>query len=81
MALTLNGTTKWPSARELQRSGETRMGGSPARIRQILKRIRDAIAATFKEVRAHIKGNPEFAEIGERMLQECETGSATSLRN
>jgi serine/threonine-protein kinase HipA len=28
MALTLNGTTKWPSANELQRLGETRMGGS-----------------------------------------------------
>jgi len=28
MALTLNGTTKWASAKELQRLGETRMGGT-----------------------------------------------------
>jgi hypothetical protein len=31
MALTLNGTTKWPSAKELRRLGETRMGATPAR--------------------------------------------------
>jgi serine/threonine-protein kinase HipA len=41
MALTLNGTTKWPSSKELRRLGETRMGGSPARIREILERIAD----------------------------------------
>jgi serine/threonine-protein kinase HipA len=36
MALTLNGTTKWTSSKELQRLGET-MGGTPARVRQILE--------------------------------------------
>src|SRR5580700_3734152 len=39
MALTLNGTTKWATAKELQRLGETRMGGTPSRVRQILERI------------------------------------------
>ncbi len=39
MALTLNGNTKWASAKELQRLGETRMGASPARVREILGRI------------------------------------------
>jgi serine/threonine-protein kinase HipA len=34
MALTLNGTTKWASAKELQRLAETRMGGTPARVRR-----------------------------------------------
>ena len=29
MALTLNGSTQWPSAKELQRLGETRLGASP----------------------------------------------------
>jgi serine/threonine-protein kinase HipA len=33
IALILNGTTKWASAKELQRLGETRMGGTPARVR------------------------------------------------
>src|SRR5207237_7456738 len=31
MALTLNGSTRWPSGKDLQRLGQTRMGGSPAR--------------------------------------------------
>jgi serine/threonine-protein kinase HipA len=39
MVLTLNSTTKWASAKELQRLGETRMGGTPARVREILERV------------------------------------------
>ena len=80
MALTLNGTTKWPSAKELQRLGETRMGGSPSRVKQILERIETAISGTSAELRAYIKEHGEFAETGERMLQEWEKGSALSLR-
>jgi serine/threonine-protein kinase HipA len=80
MALTLNGTTKWPSAKELQRLGETRMGGTPARIREILERIDAAIAATSHDVRAYIKDHPEFEDIGTRMLQQWEQGTALSLR-
>jgi serine/threonine-protein kinase HipA len=80
MALTLNGTTKWPSAKELQRLGEIRMGGTPARIRQILKRIDDAIAATSQEVRAYMEEHPVFDDIGHRMLQQWEQGVALSLR-
>jgi serine/threonine-protein kinase HipA len=80
MALTLNGTTKWASAKELQRLGETRMGGTPARVREILERIDTAIAATSKEVRAYIKDHKEFDEIGNRMLEHWEQGAALSLR-
>jgi serine/threonine-protein kinase HipA len=79
MALTLNGTTQWASAKELQRLGETRMGGSPARVRSILERIIDAVADTSKEVRAYIKRHPEFDDIGNRMLHEWEQGVALSL--
>jgi serine/threonine-protein kinase HipA len=80
MALTLNGTTKWPSAKQLQRLGETRMGGSPSRIKQILERIEGAISNTSAETRVYIQEYRDFAEIGERMLQEWERGSALSLR-
>jgi serine/threonine-protein kinase HipA len=79
MALTLNGTTKWPSAKELQRLGQTRMGGAPARIREILDRIAAAIAATSEEVRGYIKDHPEFDDIGNRMLQHWEQGVELSL--
>jgi hypothetical protein len=65
MALTLNGTTKWASAKELQRLGETHMGATPARVRKILKRIEAAIADTSKELQAYIKAHAEFIEIGQ----------------
>jgi serine/threonine-protein kinase HipA len=80
LALTLNGSTRWPTAKELRRLGETRAGGTPAKIRQILERIADAIRETAKEVHSYTKEHLEFAEIGQRMLQEWETSSATSLR-
>jgi serine/threonine-protein kinase HipA len=80
MALTLNGATKWPSAKELRKLGETRGGGTPARTRGILERIADAIGATANEVRAYMKDHAEFANIGARMLREWEIGSISSLR-
>ncbi len=80
MALTLNGTTKWASAKDLQRLGETRVGASPARVREILGRIDAAIAATSTELRAHMKEHAEFSDIGNRMLQQWEQGVDHSLR-
>jgi serine/threonine-protein kinase HipA len=80
LALTLHGTTKWPTAKELRKLGETRTGGTPAKIRQILKHVNEAILETAKEVSSYMKQHPEFAEIGQRLLQEWESGSATSLR-
>jgi serine/threonine-protein kinase HipA len=52
MALTLNGTTKWASAKELQRLGEThgRHTCPCPRDTKALKRIEAAIADTSKEL-------------------------------
>jgi serine/threonine-protein kinase HipA len=80
MALTLNGSTRWPGLKQLRRFGETRMGGTPSRIKQILERIDDAISRTTAEVHAYAKQNSDFAEIGGRMLQEWEEGASLSLR-
>ena len=80
MALTLNGTTKWPGAKELQRLGETRMGASPARVREILERVAAAMTKVSRQMRRYIKDHPEFVEIGNRMLQEWKKGSDTALR-
>ena len=80
LALTLNGSTRWPTAKELRKLGETRAGGSPAKIRQILERIAEAIQETIKEVHSYTSDHPEFVEIGQRMLQEWESGVNTSLR-
>jgi serine/threonine-protein kinase HipA len=80
MALTLNGSTKWPTAKELQRLGETRMSGTPARVRQILERIADAICSVSAEVQSYLKDHPDFADVGKRMLEEWEKGTALSLK-
>ncbi len=80
MALTLNGTTKWPNAKELRRLGETRMAGTPAKVKHILERVDEAISHTTTEVRSYIKQHPDFAEIGNRMVQEWESGAALTLR-
>jgi serine/threonine-protein kinase HipA len=79
MALTLNGTTRWPSAKELQQLGETRASSTPRRIRDILGRISEAIDSTANELRAYIKEHQDFAEIGNRMLEIWEEGTAHSL--
>ena len=80
LALTLNGSTRWPTAKELKKLGETRAGGAPATIRQILERIADAIRDTTREVDSYLKEHPEFVGIGQRMLKEWEIGVNTSLR-
>jgi serine/threonine-protein kinase HipA len=81
LALTLNGSTRWPTAKELKRLGETRGGGAPAKIKHILDRIAEAIQETTQEVRYYMKEHPEFAEIGQRILQEWESGVRISLRD
>jgi len=80
LALTLNGSTNWPTAKELRRLGETRAGGAPAKIRQILARIAEAIEETAGEVELYGKEHREFAELGRRMVQEWRNGVNTSLR-
>lgn len=79
MALTLNGSTKWPSAKDLRKLGETRMSGTPSKVKQILERVADALSHTTTDMRAYIKEHAEFEEIGARMLQEWEKGREVSL--
>src|SRR6202051_4421109 len=70
LALTLNGSTNWPTAKELRKLGETRAAGTPAKIRQVLERVAQAIQETTNEVHHYTTEHPEFAEIGQQMLQE-----------
>jgi hypothetical protein len=49
-------------------------------VRRILEHIGEAFSGTSAEVRAYINKHPDFADIGERMLQEWEKGMALSLR-
>jgi serine/threonine-protein kinase HipA len=81
MALTLNGSARWPSAKKLSVLGETRMMGSPSKVKQILERISDAMSQTMVELRTYIKEHGEFAEIGGRILEEWQKGRELSLQS
>lgn len=80
MALTLTGTTQWPEAKTLRKLGETRVGSTPAQVKQILERVAQAMSDVSIEVLSYIREHPEFAEIGQRMLQEWERGREFSLQ-
>lgn len=80
LALTLNGSTRWPAAKTLQHIGEARASCTPARVRLIFAKIADSIAETSAEVRAYIKDHPSFSVIGERMLTEWDQGLALSIK-
>jgi len=80
MALTLNGSTKWPTARDLRKLGETRMAHTPSQTKQVLERVTDSMSHTTTEIHAYIKGHPEFAEIGAQLLQEWDKGRELSLK-
>jgi serine/threonine-protein kinase HipA len=81
MALTMNGTTQWPTAKVLQRLGETRASGTPTRIRQVLERISDALSEVSAEVQIYGREHEAFAAIGKQMLEQWELGRRQSLLN
>ncbi len=80
LALTLNGTTQWPDHKALLRLGETRMSGTPAKVREVFERASDAIAQTEADLRSYAREHREFKEIGKRMLHEWNQGRELSLR-
>jgi serine/threonine-protein kinase HipA len=80
MALTLNGSTRWPSAKHLQQLGEARASCTPARVREILGKIADAITETAVEVRAYAKEHPSFLAVSERMLIAWNQGVTQSIK-
>jgi uncharacterized protein (DUF111 family) len=55
------------------------MGGTPAKVRQICEHIADALSQTEVDVHSYMKEHPDFAEVGERMLQEWQKGRDLSL--
>lgn len=79
MALTLNGTNQWPTAKDLLRFGEGRLLGSRRTLTQILERISAALSATIPDVREYGQEHPEFDPIGRQMAEQWEAGRLHSL--
>jgi serine/threonine-protein kinase HipA len=79
MALTLNGSTAWPSGKELLRFGESRSLGARRSLLERFERIGDALAETANDVLAYGKEHPEFAAIGKQMVEQWQAGLRHSL--
>jgi len=79
MALTLDGSTRWPTAKQLLAFGATRQIGSPAALKAMLGTIAEAVYETMDEIRQYMRANQAFEEIGTRMLEQWEEGIRTSL--
>jgi serine/threonine-protein kinase HipA len=56
------------------------MTATPAKVRQILERVSDALSQTEVDVRVYMKEHSEFKDVGTRMSQEWQTGGQVSLR-
>lgn len=79
MALTLNGTNQWPSAKDLLRFGEGRSIGARKTLLQAFESISDALTATAHDVQSYAKDRPEFETVGRHMLEQWEAGRRTAL--
>jgi serine/threonine-protein kinase HipA len=80
MALTLNGSTRWPDAKQLQTFGETRGVDGPAAIRAILEKVADALSETLIEMAGYAADHPQFAEVARRMSEAWSGGMTQALR-
>ncbi len=79
MALTLNGSTRWPDAKTLKKLGTLRAGLTPSEVDVILERVATAVSETGKDMQRHIQDAPAFAEIGTRMGEIWAAGIRESL--
>lgn len=74
MALTLNGTNQWPSAKDLIRFGEARSLGTRRALIEVFERISDSLSDTARDIKAHTKQNREFAPVADNMMVQWEEG-------
>lgn len=78
MALTLEGSKRWPDKAKLTRLGQLRAGLSVPRIEAALEAVADALADTAPAMTRYFSGK-EF-EIGERIRAAWESGIRDSLQ-
>jgi serine/threonine-protein kinase HipA len=79
MALTLNGTTRWPTRRVLTTIGNARALLSGARIKEIFQSIADAMADIVPRMELYARENPRFAAVSAKMIAEWQIGRASLL--
>lgn len=77
MALTLEGTKRWPDRAKLTRLGQVRVGLSLPRIEAVIEAVADALADTAPMMAKYFKGS-EF-DVGERVRNAWEVGIRETL--
>jgi serine/threonine-protein kinase HipA len=80
MALTLNGSTRFPKHREIERFGRQICGLSAARVTGAIDAVCAAISQASIEMNAYASDHPEFAPLAGRMLECWEDGLNLSCR-
>lgn len=79
MALTLEGSTRWPNAKLLTKVGLLRCGLAPREVAAILERVATALDEASEEMRRYARDNPAFRDVAERMAAAWEEGISHSL--
>ena len=73
-ALSLAGTKKWWSKKELEKFALVHLFLPPAKSGEIIARIADAVSDTKRLIPEYIADHPDFSTIGSRMLEIWEEG-------
>jgi serine/threonine-protein kinase HipA len=79
MALTLGGSTRWPSRKNLLMLGQTRCGLTSKDAQQILEATADAIADTSVDAKLDFANHAQRQPVGERLLSCWADGVRDSL--
>jgi serine/threonine-protein kinase HipA len=79
MALSLEGSKKWPDSRRLIKLGQTRADLGLGMIKRVFEEAADAIAGVSKDVEKYFKNKSKHPEIGERILSAWRAGVLESL--
>ncbi|CAL4869264.1 hypothetical protein MMA231_03555 (plasmid) [Asticcacaulis sp. MM231] len=79
MALTLDGTTKWPDIRQLTRLGTLRCGLSLKDVAVIVDRVATAVSEVLVELKIYARHDPSFANVAASMEAQWGIGLSQSL--
>lgn len=78
MALTLEGTTRWPDRKKLVRLGQARAGLAVREVEALFDAIADAMSDVAQEMRRYFEASA-YSGVGQRMAVAWDTGIKESL--
>ncbi len=79
MALTLDGTTRWPDIRQLTRLGTLRCGLTLQQVAQIVDRVATAVSEALVELKIYARHEASFAKIASTIETQWGIGLSQSL--